>query len=162
MKYKNKSVILAAIIFIAVIFSSCSFNGGISVGNYVNSVGDCMHDTVNLTRELKKIQDSKDTRSPDDAKIYNETLDKLADLYAKLITLEAPDRYDDIDDDIKSNAKTVLSDISQIQELISVSQSTGDDTLYKMELPDIMEEYTKSYNELSDLSNQALTRYRND
>ena len=60
------------------------------------------------------------------------------------------------------HAKTALADISELKSLITVSQTTGDDAIYKRELPNIMEEYDNAYNELSDLSAQAQTRFRND
>lgn len=161
MKVKNIALLLCAAV-IALFSAGCSLNGGLSVGSYVGSIDSDMHDIVNSTRALREIQEKTDTRSPDDVKSYNEILDKLADLYSNLILLEAPDHYDDIDDDIKLYAKTALADISELKSLITVSQTTGDDNIYKRDLPNVMEEYDKAYNELSDLSAQAMTRCRND
>lgn len=161
MKIK-KIFLLLLTVSLALGIAGCSLNGGLSVGGYVNSINSDMHDIVNITRSLREVQENSDTRSPDDIKDYVELLGKLEDLYSDLLMLEAPNRYDDIDDDIKLHAKTALADISELKSLITVSQTTGDDAIYKRELPNIMEEYDNAYNELSDLSAQAQTRFRND
>ena len=161
MKIK-KIFLLFLTVSLALGIAGCSLNGGLSVGGYVNSINSDMHDIVNITRSLREVQENSDTRSPDDIKDYVELLGKLEDLYSDLLMLEAPNRYDDIDDDIKLHAKTALADISELKSLITVSQTTGDDAIYKRELPNIMEEYDNAYNELSDLSAQAQTRFRND
>ena len=161
MKIK-KIFLLFLTVSLALGIAGCSLNGGLSVEGYVNRINSDMHDIVNITRSLREVQENSDTRSPDDTNDYIELLGKLEDLYSDLLMLEAPNRYDDIDDDIKLHAKTALADISELKSLITVSQTTGDDAIYKRELPNIMEEYDNAYNELSDLSAQAQTRFRND
>ena len=91
-----------------------------------------------------------------------EILDKLSDCYSRLLELQAPDRYNDIDDDLKKNAGEALADVSQLKSLINNSQTTGSDSLFKTDSQRIMAHYETIYNELTDINSQTRTRYRND
>lgn len=160
-KIRSFAAAITALVLAAVL-SACSFNGGSSISNYVSGVNDNVHEAVNLTRKLRQQQEKLDTRSPDDAAETVELLDELSELYTNLSRLEAPDRYDDIDTDLKENSKKALASISELKSLITTSQNTGSDSLYKRDSENIMAEYEEYYNNLVELSSQAQTRYRND
>ncbi len=158
-----RTIPFAVILLLAIVsLSACSFNSSISIGNYVSDVNSNVQQAVGLTREFRKIKDDLDTRSPDDAVECTDILDKLSECYANILKLEAPERYDDIDKELKTNAKEALTEISGLKSLISTSQDTGDDSLYKHDSQDIIERYEEIYSAVVDLSAQAQTRFRND
>ncbi len=148
--------------FIITAISACSFNSSISIGNYVSDVNNNVQQAVSLTRELRKIKEDIDTRSPDDAKQYTELLDKLSELYTNLLKMDAPERYTDIDSELKTNSEKALSKISQLRSLVTASQNTGDDSFYRQDSESVIGEYEEAYNTIVDLSAQAHTRFRND
>ena len=161
---KNIRLISAVLLLLVIVaaMSGCSFNSSISIGNYVSDIDSDVQQIVILTRDFKEIREDIDTRSPDDAKEYVEILDKLADLYTEILKTEAPDRYDDIDKELKDNSSEALSIISELKSLITASQNTGDDTLYKRESQSAIEKYDEIYTDIVDLCAQARTRFRND
>ncbi len=156
------SCVIAAVGAMCIFLSGCNFNGGLSVTAYVDQVSDNIHESVNLTRQYKKLSEKLDTRNAEDAKAAVEILDKLSDCYSRLLELQAPDRYNDIDDDLKKNAGEALADVSQLKSLINNSQTTGSDSLFKTDSQRIMAHYETIYNELTDINSQTRTRYRND
>ena len=58
----------------------CSFNGGLTIGRYVDNVKNDVHEIVNTTREIKKQQENLDCRNKKEADLFIESLDKLSDL----------------------------------------------------------------------------------
>ncbi len=154
--------VVFTLLFTVATVSACSFNSSISIGNYVSQVNSNVQQAVGLTREFRKIKDNLDTRSPDDAKECTELLDKLSELYTNLIKLDAPERYTDIDEELKNNSKTALTKLSELESLISTSQSTGDDTLYQHDSQTVIDKYEEAYTSIVELSAQAQTRFRND
>ena len=134
------------LLFTIAALSACSFNSSISIGNYVSDVNSNVQQAVSLTREFRKLKETVDTRSPDDAKEYTELLEKLSQLYTNILKLEAPERYDDIDAELKDYSQKALSYISKLQSLIAVSQDTGNDSLYKRDSESIIEDYEEAYN----------------
>lgn len=162
----NRSFILKTTSFLTAIvvmvgMSGCHINSP-GTKDYVDSVNNDMLLVVNNTRKLKEQQEKLDTRSPDDAKDYMQTLNILDDEYTDLIRLDSPEAYRELDDDIKENASQALSYIKELESLVTTSVNTADDFLYKQDCPHIMEQYEKCYTELVDLSAQVTTKYRND
>lgn len=165
MKHLRKSFFLCFAVIISamsIFLSGCNFDGGLSVTGYVEQVNGNIHEAVNLTRQYRKLNESLDTRSPDDAENAIELLDQLSECYNNILSLQAPDRYNDIDDGLKKYSSEALADVSQLKSLISNSQSTGNDKMYKTDSKRIFEHYDAVYNELIDLNSQTRTRYRND
>ncbi len=165
MKHFRKALIPCCIIMAAlmsIILSGCNFNGGLSVTGYVSDVNGNIHEAVNLTRQYKKLNEKLDTRKAEDSAEAVEILDKLSECYSNVLSLQAPDRYNDIDDDLKKYSSEALADVSQLKSLINNSRSTGNDIMYKSDSKRIFEHYDNAYNELIDLNSQTRTRYRND
>lgn len=158
-----RTIKTAVVLFLLIVsVSACSFNSSISIGNYVSDVNNNVQQAVGVTREFRKITDNLDTRSPDDAQECIKLLDELSEYYTNILKLEAPDRYDDIDTELKTNSKEALNEISKLKSLINTSLDTGDDLLYKHDSQSIIEKYEELYLAVVDLSAQAQTRFRND
>ncbi len=165
MNKKTIKILLSSVLMLIVIItclSGCSFNGGLSVSNYVDTLNNDVHRTVNLTRRYKKIHESLDPRSPEDAKQAIEILNELSDICSEIVKLDAPDRYNDIDDDLKINSSEALASLSELKDLINVSLETGNDKMYKTDSKKLFDKYEKAYLEIVDLNSVAQTRYRND
>ncbi len=164
MKIKNrlKTIGLFSVLILTMIMSGCSFNGGRSVKQYVDTVKDDMRSAVNITRELKKANETLDCRNKESAKEYIVSLQQLEDKYAELSCLDAPERYIDLDNDLKTWCETALSSVSKIKMLVTTAMNTSDDKLFRQNQEGIMIEYDKAVNELVDISSQITTRYRND
>ena len=163
-KTKQSHKLLTALTALLLIFtlSACSFNGGRSVAEYVDTVRDDTRKAVNITRDIRKQQETLDCRNKDDAKKLIASLDELSSLYTELSKLDSPDRYTDLDEEIKTNSETALGCVSQLKTLASTAMNTGDDTFYKQEYAGITEEYDAAFNILVDISSQVTTRFRND
>ena len=161
---RNSKTIIALLMAVLMIvsLSACSFNGGQDITDYVNAVSDDIHEAVNLTRDLKKQQETLDARSIELAEKNLDTLSRLAELYSILAKIESPKRYEDIDEEIKDNAKKALADVMELKSLVTTATNTGNDTLYKQDYQNIMDDYEPVYLELVDLGSQVTTRYRND
>ncbi len=161
---RNSKTIIALLMAVLMIvsLSACSFNGGQDITDYVNAVSDDIHEAVNLTRDLKKQQKTLDARSIELAEKNLDTLSRLAELYSILAKIESPKRYEDIDEEIKDNAKKALADVMELKSLVTTAKNTGNDTLYKQDYQNIMDDYEPAYLEIVDLGSQVTTRYRND
>lgn len=159
LKIKKHLVILLTLMMIFV-YSGCNIMSA-GTEDYVETVRQDMLQAVNMTRELKEQQKKLDARSVDDAKKCMDTLDNLDKVYSDMILLESPDKYDDLDDEIKQNSESSLSYIKALKSLITTAVNTGDDSLYKQESQHIMEQYEENYTALVDLGSQVTTRFRN-
>lgn len=153
------SVLLTSVM--ALTLTACNIDAP-GTTEYVDSVRQDMLQAVNLTRKLKEQQKKLDARSIDDATKNMETLDQLDNIYSDLIKLESPSKYDDLNDDIKKNAKSALAYTKEVKSLVSAAMNTGNDSLYKQDNKHIMEQYEENYTALVDLSSQVTTRYRNN
>ena len=147
---------------LSVLMSGCSFNGGRSVKQYVETVREDMRSAVNISRELKKKDETLDCRNKETAKDYLDSLKQLEDLYAELSGLNAPDRYTDLDNDLKTWSEEALSNTAKLKMLVTTAMNTGDDTLLKQDHESIAADYDNAVSELVDISSQITTRYRND
>ena len=118
---RNSKTIIALLMAVLMIvsLSACSFNGGQDITDYVNAVSDDIHEAVNLTRDLKKQQETLDARSIELAEKNLDTLSRLAELYSILAKIESPKRYEDIDEEIKDNAKKALADVMELKSLVT-------------------------------------------
>ena len=161
---KNILKAAAAVLICAEVLSvpGCSFHSGLSVGAYVDAVKDNTKEAVNITRELRRKNETLDPRNKDAANDYISSLDQLSEIYSALSQLSAPDHYDDIDDQLKPDAEQALAAVSELKSLVNNAVNTGDDTLYKQSSEKIMEKYEAAYADIVELSSTAATRYRND
>ncbi len=161
---KNNHGIIAAAASLLMVFvlCACSLNGGLTVGAYVDIVDNDVHEIVNITRELKKQNENLDCRKKEDADKYISSLDRLSELYSDLLKTEAPDHYNDLDDEIKPNAELAISYISRLREMVSTASDTGDDSVYKQSGEAVLASYEESYLKIVDLGSQVTTRFRND
>ncbi len=160
-RFRRGAAVIVSLVIVLVL-AGCSFNGGLTIQRYVDKVKDDVHEAVNITREYKKLAATADCRNKEEADKMLDQLEKLSDIYSDLCTLEAPDHYDDLDDQLKPDSAKALGYVSEIRELITSARNTGDDTLYKQNSEDIMKEYDTVYLEIVDLSQQVTTRFRND
>ena len=64
--------------------------------------------------------------------------------------------------EIKENSKKALADIMELKSLVTTAKNTGNDTLYKQDYMNIMDDYELAYMALVDLGSQVTTRCRND
>lgn len=159
---KNSIVAAAAALMLVFVLCACSFNGGLSVGAYVDRVDNDVHEIVNITRELKKKTDGLDCRKKTDAESFISSLDRLSELYTDLIKTEAPDHYNDLDSEIKPDAELAISYISSLREMASTASNTGDDSVFNQKSAAALASYEEVYLEIVDLGSQVKTRYRND
>ena len=77
--FKKSKTFIALLISVLMILSlsACSFNGGQDITDYVNIVSDDIHEAVNLTRDLKRQQETLDARSIESAEKNLDTLSQL-------------------------------------------------------------------------------------
>lgn len=144
------------------LLTACSFNGGSDAQAYVSGVNENIQEAVNLTRQLREIQKTVNTRSADDTKNYRSLLERLEETYAHVLELHAPDHYDDLNTDIRQHSEIAMTAVSQLQSLVAASLKTGDDSIYQRESVAIMEKYDESYARLVELDAETQTRFRND
>lgn len=149
-------------LIIVLSLTGCSFNGGRTVTAYVDNVREDMRQVVNITRELRKELEGLDCRKKDEAQSCIEKLDTLCSLYDSLSKLEAPDRYTDLDSELKAGAGEAMSRLSGLKSLMTSAMNTGNDELYRSGNKEIMEEYNQIIDDLVDVSSRITTRFRND
>lgn len=156
--------VFSALLLVVFVFSisGCSFNGGKTISDYVESVRECTRVTVNVTRELRKQIETTDCRIKLDAKLIIEKIDLLSEYYNSLVKREAPDRYSDLDADLKKEASDALSQLSALRSLVNTAMNTGNDELFRASCSSIMDEYNKTVDDLVNTSAQITTRFRND
>ena len=153
-----------ALLFAAVMLlcSACSFNSGRTVTQYVNTVREDTRQIVNLSREIRKQREDLDPAKKADTDRLTASLDELADLYTELLTIEVPDRYDDLHAELKPCAEKAVVGISQMQDLLDHAAMTGSSDLFRQRYDELMEQYNDSCDELVAVSARITTRYRDD
>ncbi len=159
----NFKSVLSFLILTAVIlsFSACTIDTP-EIRSYVDNVKSDMLEAVNNTRRLKKEQQSLDIRKKENADQTQKTLENLEEIYSGLLKLEAPSEYDELDSEIKKNAKDALGYVSELHSLVKTAADSGNDSLYKQESVHIMNDYEIIYTNLVDLNSQVTTKYRKD
>lgn len=143
------------------VLSACSTEKSRKTEEYVSSVKTLVDDSVNNTRTLKTQYDEFDCKDSQSSKAYISTLGTLADLYEQLLKLEAPDDYDDLDNQVKENAEGALSIVTEIESLVKYAFQNSDSSLYDKNIETLFNNYQDYYDCLTDLSSQVHTRYRN-
>ncbi len=156
---KSIALFIAAVMLFTL--AACSINSP-GTKEYVDEVSSQMLEAVNLTRKLKRQQDELDIRIQKDESEITKTLEGLDAVYTKLLKLDAPSRYEDLNSELRTSAEAALGYINELTSLVKTAGKTGDDSLYIQEGMHIMSDYEVSYNELVDINSRITTKYRND
>lgn len=156
---RSFTIILAAVLMF--VLSACSTENSRKTESYVTSVKTLVNDSVNNTRTLRTQYDEFNCKENESSNAYISTLETLSDLYGQLIKLESPDDYDDLDEQIKSNANEVLSIITELKTLVKYAVENADDSLYQKDKEELLNNYYEYYNTLTSLSSEVQTRFRN-
>ncbi len=144
------------------VLSACSTENARKTESYVSSVKSLVNEAVNNTRALKIRCDEFNVNDTQTSKIYTSNLITLEDLYEQVLKLESPDDYDELDEQVKTNAEGALSTVTEILNLVQYALDNKNDSLYQKDKDELFEEYQKYYDTLVELSSEVQTKYRND
>lgn len=128
---------------------------------YVSSVKRLVNESVSVTRIWKEQDETFNCHDTISTKEYIASLDKLTDIYKELVTLQASDKFDEYDKQMKDDAKNALSVTSDIKSLVKYALEQSDDSLFQKEKKDIFQKYQECCDNLTLDSSRIQTFWRN-
>ncbi len=152
-------LVTAAVLFV---LAGCSNETAQHNEQYVSQVKELVNQTVNYTRVMVTKEKNFNCHNEAEAKEYIDTLDKLSDIFQKVITLNASEEFDQLNKELSQETTSALSEISELKSLAAYAIEKGDDTFYQRDKAGIRKDYDEHYRRMTELSSEIQTQWRND